>query len=352
MARPTRKMVNLSIEETSGVDHPAHLHEGWLVMKSASSEDVEKAMSPRKTEDGVEFPAEAFAYVPDPEKPSSWKLRLWETPEDKATARQVGMAVAALGEGGFRGNKVQIPAGDLDSVKEKVRAAWKRVNPDAEEVPSVLKSTKEVAVDAQKEDMGDGEEKPSYEDLMAKLKKAEDRIAEMEKEYGDKMKKSAVDEDVMKSASAEVREAFELMQKQARDAQIERDAVEETLRKERAERADAEAVVKARESYGSLGLDASVVGPALRRLADSDADLAKSVESVLAAANAKVESADIFSEIGKSRPTLGGAYERAEALAKAAVAGGSSATFEQALTDVFGSNPDLYSQYRAEQAGR
>lgn len=40
----TRKMVNLSIEETSGVDHPAHLHEGWLVMKSADSTDVQQLL--------------------------------------------------------------------------------------------------------------------------------------------------------------------------------------------------------------------------------------------------------------------------------------------------------------------
>ena len=33
----TRKMVGLNIEETSGVDHPAHLHEGWLVIKSETS---------------------------------------------------------------------------------------------------------------------------------------------------------------------------------------------------------------------------------------------------------------------------------------------------------------------------
>lgn len=32
-----RKMVNLSVEETSGVDHPAHLHEGWIIQKSAAS---------------------------------------------------------------------------------------------------------------------------------------------------------------------------------------------------------------------------------------------------------------------------------------------------------------------------
>jgi hypothetical protein len=39
-----KKMVNLSIEETSGVDHPAHLHEGWLVMKSANETDVQRVL--------------------------------------------------------------------------------------------------------------------------------------------------------------------------------------------------------------------------------------------------------------------------------------------------------------------
>lgn len=36
-----RKMVALDVSETSGVDHPAHMHEGWVVMKSASPETVE-----------------------------------------------------------------------------------------------------------------------------------------------------------------------------------------------------------------------------------------------------------------------------------------------------------------------
>lgn len=34
------KMVNLSIEETSGVDHPAHLAEGWVILKHADRRDV------------------------------------------------------------------------------------------------------------------------------------------------------------------------------------------------------------------------------------------------------------------------------------------------------------------------
>jgi len=35
------KLIRLAIDETSGVDHPAHLSEGWLVMKSTSSEEIE-----------------------------------------------------------------------------------------------------------------------------------------------------------------------------------------------------------------------------------------------------------------------------------------------------------------------
>lgn len=40
MARST-KLADLMVKETSGVDHPAHLHEGWLVLKS---EDINSAL--------------------------------------------------------------------------------------------------------------------------------------------------------------------------------------------------------------------------------------------------------------------------------------------------------------------
>lgn len=99
-------------------------------------ENIEKET---KREDGINYPASAFAYVPDPDKPSSWKLRLWESPSKKVTARQVGMAVAALGKG-FRGNKVQIPSEDLNKVKARVRAAWQQVHSEEDELPAVLKS--------------------------------------------------------------------------------------------------------------------------------------------------------------------------------------------------------------------
>lgn len=41
MAEKQRKMVDLEVFETSGVDLPAHLTPGWCVMKSASEEQIE-----------------------------------------------------------------------------------------------------------------------------------------------------------------------------------------------------------------------------------------------------------------------------------------------------------------------
>lgn len=96
-----------------------------------------------KREDGEDFPAEAFAYVPDPELPSTWKLRLWDSLEDRETREQVGRAIAAISPGGFRGNRVQIPSEDMPSVRRRILAAWRKVWADDEtaEVPSVLKET-------------------------------------------------------------------------------------------------------------------------------------------------------------------------------------------------------------------
>lgn len=108
-----------------GVPGPA---ERWL-----------EADPPTKVEGGVAFPAAAYAYAPDATKPSTWKLRLWETPADKETAKQVGMALAALSPGGFRGQKVQVPAAALPAVKRKIFAAWKKVHPDDTAVPSALR---------------------------------------------------------------------------------------------------------------------------------------------------------------------------------------------------------------------
>jgi len=71
-----------------------------------------------------------YAYAPDKEKSSTWKLRIDD-------ANHVKLAIAALGKG-FRGNKVIIPSKDLSMVKSRVRKAYKKYFPN-KDIPSILK---------------------------------------------------------------------------------------------------------------------------------------------------------------------------------------------------------------------
>ena len=94
-----------------------------------------------KTEDGVAFPKSAYAYVPDPEKSSSWKLRLWEDLEKKITRVQLGRAAAALSPGGFRGQKGAIPSAEMSAVKRKIRGEYRKLGVEDEEIPRWVKET-------------------------------------------------------------------------------------------------------------------------------------------------------------------------------------------------------------------
>lgn len=248
----TRKMVNLDIEETSGVDHPAHLHDGWLVMKAADPADVQRVL-------------------------------------------------------------------DSSVPKED----------------SVEKSAEE-----------------RLEEALEALRKAEERIEEMEnaakEETAEEETVEESAEDLMKSAPEPVAKAFAEMKKQADEAVAKAAEIEAVLKAERDARADAEAIEKAK-SWSHLSLDASTVGPALRRLAETDEELAKSVTSVLESVNAQAESANIFAELGASSATSGDAFTQMETLAKAAVADGKATTMEQAFVEIASSNPNLYAQYLAEK---
>lgn len=253
-------MVNLAIEETSGVDHPAHLHEGWLVMKSADESEVQRVMDETLTEEDSNM----------------------EETTTTATDEQVEVAKAEM---------------TLEEAMNKIA------------------------------------------ELQAKLVELESSEKEDEMEIS---KSETVEEDFLKSAPEPVVKMIEDLRKQAAEATAE-------LAKERDAHADAEAVEKAK-GWANLNLDAEKVGPALRRLASTDADLAKSVEEILSSINAQAESAAIFAEIGKSADFKSGdAYGRMTAMAKSAVEEGVAKSFEVALADIASKNPDLYSQYLTEK---
>ena len=257
MLARTRKMANLVIEETSGVDHPAHLHEGWLVMKSADESEVQRVLDETLTE------------------------------ED-----------------------------------------------------SIMEETTTAATDAQVE-----KAEMTLEDAMKKIAELEAKLSEKEMAKEEDKSESDKTEDemeYMKSAPESVVKMIEDFKKQAETAT-------EELRKEREAKADAEAIEKAK-GFSHLNLEAEKVGPALRRLSTVDAELAKSVEEILASVNAQAESANIFAEIGKSADfNSGDAYGRLTAMAKSAVEEGSAKSFEQAFANVASSNPELYVQYRNEK---
>lgn len=93
-----------------------------------------------KTENGDCYPAGDYAFVPDSELPSTWKLRLTSSPGGDPDTGIVGAAIAALFKG-FRGNKVEIPSDKRDEVIGKVKSAWLKANPDKgeDDLPDGLK---------------------------------------------------------------------------------------------------------------------------------------------------------------------------------------------------------------------
>lgn len=99
--------------------------------KSADQEDDSSQLhnAVTKTEGDEHLPASAYAYVPDPKEPSTWKLRIDD-------AQHFGGALAAVGKG-FRGQKVEIPANDKAGVMAKLRTAWHKYHKD-EPLPEVL----------------------------------------------------------------------------------------------------------------------------------------------------------------------------------------------------------------------
>lgn len=274
MARKAPKMTELVIEETSGVDHPAHLHEGWLVVKTSSTQSA----------------ADVIATLPEP---------LGESMTEEVTAEAEAEVTLAADE------------------------------PTPETEPESKATEEELAM------------------AQARIAELEARIAELEGASEEApMEESAEGGDdlvaLAKSAPEPIRKALEDMAKAKAEA-------ETALAKEREDRADADAIAKARTTFQHLSLDPEKVGPAMRRLALIDGDLAKSVEDALISADAQNEAADIFTEVGKGYVPASDAVAKMTSLAKAAVAEGTAATLEQAMARVATENPALYNEYLAEK---
>lgn len=108
---------------------------GLALKKDKASE------KPSKVEGGVTYYASDYACVPDPEKPSTWKLRLAEGKTGNITVAQLGRAAAAFSEGGFRGNQVDLPDEcPAQKVKNRIRSEYGKLGVESEEIPDSIKS--------------------------------------------------------------------------------------------------------------------------------------------------------------------------------------------------------------------
>ncbi len=76
-----------------------------------------------KTEAGHKFPPEAFASVPDPEKPSTWKCRLWQSGALGITRRQLNSVVAEA---------------DTAIIKARLRAEYRALKVAEHNIPKAV----------------------------------------------------------------------------------------------------------------------------------------------------------------------------------------------------------------------
>jgi cation transport regulator len=93
-----------------------------------------KALELVRIEEGLAFPARAYAYRPDAEKPETWQLRLIETPTGAISRPLLNKAAAYVSPGGFKGVHV-VSKDDLPQVRRVLRDAFRADGVAEENMP-------------------------------------------------------------------------------------------------------------------------------------------------------------------------------------------------------------------------
>ena len=302
-----KRMVDLDVFETSGVDHPAHLHEGFAVMKSSD---------PHK--------ASALMRVLGKETSMTTKTAATTAPASKSLAD-----ILALGDGAFAVAKEPDVAKAIDTklqaALDTLAEAWQSLRTYAESqddaTPSAGTST--------------AEPEPEVDPTLAAAAEA-----------------AGLDPALAKSTDPSVQAMLKAVSSQIAKAQAEAAEAHTVAKAERDARLDSEAVAKSRETFGNLALAHDTVAPALRRLALMDADTHKAVTELLVSVNAQMDGAALTKELGTPGHTGTGStvWDQIEDMAKAKVTADPTLTIQKARTLVFDENPALQAAYQKENA--
>jgi len=281
-----QKLIELDVFETSGVDRAAHLHDGFIVMKNADKENQMKAQM-------------------------LTALGISEEDDLSSVEEQIDLAVAkAVGE-------YEMKVVDLEAALEAAKN-------QAADLASKLEAL--MSTDSEEDEMDKGE----YMD--------EEMKAAME----------MMDEEVAKSVMTLPAEQRSVFAKAFKAQADEVAKAAEEIRKERESRLDSEAIAKSKDTYANIGIEHEVVAPAMRRLSETNPELHKAVETVLAAAEAQVAESGLLKEFGTATGSTPSVVEEAKALAKGFVESGVAKTIEQGIEKALDANPELAKRYMEE----
>lgn len=95
----------------------------------------EKAIRTYKMENGLNFYATDYAFVPDETKPATWKIRLAEQP-GKISKSRLDTAVNEL-----VGNQSELPPDTVTAVKRRLRAEYTKLGVHDSEIPISIKAS-------------------------------------------------------------------------------------------------------------------------------------------------------------------------------------------------------------------
>lgn len=393
----SQKLVDIELDEVSLVDKGANQHAHVILMKAA----------PTKTEDGKNYTASDYAYVPNESDPESWDLRMTAEPGGQVDGMMVAKAVSGLSK------KYGSKKDGKDKAKRKVLAAWLAANPDKteEDAPASIKK----ALDDDLDGIWDEVEKAvSFLDAM-NSDVIEDKLHEMMEGFQRSISSIMYDDEISNKSAAVAKSAAqfhaavaalskeyemsdsneELMQKVAKleddlktateanekltadleaatapedTGEINKADLPEPVRKkleeaeaiqkkmdEQAERiAKMEDAAAEKEWVGKsadavVGASQSDIGKMLHKIAKHDGEVAEQVHGILKAAHAQIDKAGLFKSFGAD-----GDGETETALEKvhkkaAEYAEKNGVSKSVAVSKVLESDNTLYADYLAEQ---
>lgn len=128
------------------------------------------------------------------------------------------------------------------------------------------------------------------------------------------------------------------------------DTLEEKVTKAETAAADDVYIAKAR-AYDGLG-DPNELGPALRRLAETDPEDAALIEKAFAAAAEQAATSDLYEELGHEIHKSTDVDAQVEVIAKSYQTTDPSMSIEEARSKAWENNPELYEEHSRDQQAK